>query len=308
MKFLRRILPWGNNSDRVSHRYVLMRSRYQPLTVHHIEAVKNFFSRVAPEVKEKFGGKEPILVLAIVRNLLRGTSLGTYVEDKIRKNPESALANYKERFKPQLNPLHTCEIMDDINVALSKALSKKQRDKVMVTVMPEFACTVHMLKDSALESVDRDLLYDFLPEECSWAIPVFDGDDETDVEFAKSKGGDVYRIPVECPDLGDSQYGLYYNATEWLLRDDRAHLAKIMPAEVLRHWQAAGTFRAIQDRISAPADGQSWQEAFASLNDNSGVKCFDRKRDGSGEQTAAAKDNSYRLEAEFAEVSNNIRR
>jgi hypothetical protein len=167
----------------------------------------------------------------------------------------------------------------------------------MVTVMPDFACTIHMLNDSKLRADIKDLLFDFLPERRRWAIPLFDQDDETDYKLAETKGERVYPINVQFGDFansasGEAEYGLYYHSTKWLLSQDLNNLSKVVPKTVLDRWAASGRLDIIKERIKFPVNGTTWEQGFAALQNNLGVKRPSEARDNKdGQETVQQLDN-----------------
>lgn len=244
--------------------YVLLRSRFQPVTYGHLEAVEYFFNDVSPRIKRKNNDRTPVLVLAIVCDLLKGTALERKMKELEPSNDR--FREYLARFRPELNPLKPYEVIEDVR-ALIGSLKAKWRPKVVITLMPEFMCTLNALHTPT--QFQGDPVH--IPEQLipglgkrRWLIPVFDKDDLKDMELATTFKEKVYVYTPESRrnrryvfDVDGRHHGvgLYGYSTACLLSCNQRELERLMPESVSKRWRTRSLFDDAQARAVRLLEG-----------------------------------------------------
>lgn len=172
-------------------KYVIYRSRFQPFTKGHLEAIRTFFDYEAEKQADCR------LVIGIVTNrMLEETELGKEIEK------HEILKNYFLRFKKDYNPLSEWFILRSINEAISY-LHEERRKKIILTFMPDFVCTLsalhpdrELIEGFKFNKYEKDCkkIWNFLPyddKERAWYFPIFDREDIDDLGCASSLGEEV---------------------------------------------------------------------------------------------------------------------
>lgn len=230
--------------------FVILRSRFQPVTRMHEAAIKHFFKK-----ESKRFATRPHLVLAIVGDLLRHTKLG----DELRRfgqDDDSKYLTYLERHKRALNPLTVFSVADDL-ATLVADLPTDWRKRIRITLMPDFACTMWAKRvASQLSAEAYGILTELLPDNRSWLVPLLDHDDASDVSMAKESGEEV--IPIDSDilshaisvrfDIDKKSVGLYAYATYCLIKHtEEKRLSDLLPAPVRERWEREGVFARVRN-------------------------------------------------------------
>ncbi len=278
---LAEMLTWRRPSWESDSSYVLLRSRYQPVTIGHFEAIESFFKVLAPAMRQE-GRGSPKLCLAVVCDLLKGTDLGRRISELAQ--PGDALSEYLLRFSPEFNPLMPFEVIEDL-LALLTRVPKEWHKHIAITLMPEFGCTIFALHSPLIDVETRYLLEAFLPpaNERRWLIPRFDGDDHKDIEIAGSYGESVDILdqglelsPYAYSTGNGDRLGLYGYATWCLLSNDAAGLRHLMPKSVFSRWQERSLFAKARARAIKRIDdiNASLEAKLQQLLDSPSLRSF----------------------------------
>jgi hypothetical protein len=286
--FFRRLIR-TESEEATGGSYVLLRSRFQPVTYGHLEAITYFFKKLSPELAEKTE-RTPTLVLAIVCDLLRGSELGRQIALLAEAEKDSRLAHYLSRFRPEFNPLMPLEVIEDL-LALVYALPRNWRQRIAITLIPEFGCTVFSLHSPHIGQDAAYLLKELLPAEDQrrWLIPLFDNDDDKDLRIASDLGEDVL-VYSPIAESSSSKYGfqigsengvgLYGYSTFCVLTDDRNALKKLMPKSVYKRWGRQNVFSLARARSISFLDGanKTLAVALAELRESVSFKSISSNR------------------------------
>lgn len=251
----------AGRAESIGDHYFLMRSRFQPVTKGHLEAVTYFFDNLPSAFANDSHHGDPKLVFAIVCDLMRGTQLEKAMKKAANFNRN--IEQYLIRFRPEYNPLTPLEIVEDL-LALIHDFRAEWRARIGITLMPEFACTMHALNARNLPKNADYLLKSFIPakDKRCWLIPEFDQDDVTDLNVATELNecchslkqrvngqGELSRYQFEKD--GSKDLGIYAYASSCLLNNERQKLYDIMPESVRTRWERLNLFTTAFERLNA---------------------------------------------------------
>jgi hypothetical protein len=249
-------LRFWRSAEQISRgNYALLRSRFQPVTTGHLEAIKYFFETLSPII-QKQTNRVPTLVLAIVCDLLKGTDLG--LEITRLAAGDLRLKQYMARFRPEFNPLMPLEVIEDLFALIHSFKQKDWRERTAITLMPEFGCTVFALHSNEIKADAKYIIKSLLPDADGrrWLIPIFDNDDPKDIQIAEqySESVDFLSPKTEISEYtfdinGHEGIGLYGYLTSCLLRDQPGQLQKYLPKPVCQRWKAQNIFAMARTRV-----------------------------------------------------------
>ncbi|MDP2930111.1 MAG: hypothetical protein Q8N56_00675 [bacterium] len=262
--------------------YIIYRARFQPITKEIVEAIDSIFDE--NPIKKDFR-----LILGIVTDQL----FETKDLDEIIKRRD----DYFIRFKRNYNPITEGTILKLINEAISH-LTLERRKRIMVTFMPDFLCSLLILRPDynpnplrlSDSSVNRIKRYLSVPRENrTWYFPIFDIDDVKDVGYAYSAREkilikdfhkkSIYRI--RYVNLGGYGYSSYL-----LLSKNQDALRSHLPFQIIPYFnindmianQELNIEQCIQEEVFLSASGGfrvpeldvviSPEEAIRRLNEN----------------------------------------